>query len=65
MSKYLTLELDYLFQGEYYYTDYDLGGSGHSITINVKDKEKFLDQFAAIWRERAEEFLEENEYFEE
>jgi len=61
MLKYLTLDLDSLYGEGYYYTDYDIGGSGHSITINEEDKEAFLDQFASIWRERAENFLEKSE----
>jgi hypothetical protein len=65
MSKYLTLNLDELYSDGYYYTDYDIGGSGHSITIYAEDKEEFLDQFAAIWRKKAEELLEEDDEFEE
>jgi len=57
----LTLSLDALAEDGYFYTKYDIGGSGHDITIKSKDKEKFLDAFAAEWRKRAEEALEEVE----
>lgn len=59
MGKFLTLNLDALYEQGYYYTIYDVGGSGHSITIKEEDKEKFLDEFAQKWREQAEELLEE------
>lgn len=65
MAKYLRLNLDELYTDGYYYTDYDIGGSGHSITINAKDKEQFLDEFVAVWRNKAEEMLQEDEDFEE
>jgi len=55
--KNLTLDLDNLTSEGYFYTEYDIGGSGHSITIKAEDKEKFLDAFAKEWRERADEFL--------
>lgn len=59
MEKELTLDLDDLYQDGYYYTKYDIGVSGHSITIKEKDKEKFLDAFAKEWRDRAKELLNE------
>lgn len=61
MSKTLTLNLDSLWEDEYIYTDYDIGGSGHSITINEEDKEAFLNTFAKEWRDRAEQALVELE----
>lgn len=54
MANELRLDLDELYTEGYYYTDYDIGGAGHSITIESKDKEAFLDAFAAEWRKRAE-----------
>ena len=61
MSKTLTLNLDSLWEDGYIYTDYDIGVSGHSVTINEEDKEAFLDAFAKEWRDRAEESLREEE----
>lgn len=55
--KYLHLDLDELYEEGYYYTDYDIGGEGHGITIKVEDKEAFLDAFAAQWRKNTEEML--------
>ncbi len=60
-TKELRLSLDGMFRSEYYYTDYDIGVSGHSITINESDREAFLDAFAAEWRQRADTMLEEIE----
>ena len=57
----LKLSLDDMFQSEYYYTDFDIGGRGHEIIIGNEDKEIFLDAFAAEWRKRAEELLEKFE----
>lgn len=65
MSKYLRLSLDEMFQGYYYYTEYDIGGAGHSITIKTEDKEAFLDAFAKEWRDRAEQALEQDNEEEE
>jgi hypothetical protein len=65
MAKYLRLNLDELYSSAYYYTDYDIGSEGHAIIIRAEDKEDFLDQFTRIWRERAEDLLEEDEEFEE
>jgi hypothetical protein len=65
MSKTLTLNLDSLWEDSYIYTEYDIGGSDHSITIKEEDKEAFLDAFAQEWRDRAEEALEEDEDDEE
>ena len=59
MTKQLFLNLDDLHSEGYIYTEFDVGDSGHSITINSKDKEKFLDAFAEEWRKKAEEQLEE------
>ena len=61
MSKTLTLNLDSLWEDSYIYTEYDIGGRGHSITIVAEDKESFLDAFAQEWRDRAEGALEEDD----
>jgi len=55
----LRLDLDELYQEGYYYTEFDIGGSGHAIIIDKDDKEEFLDAFALEWRNRAERLLEE------
>jgi len=57
----LTLNLDALYTDGYYYTEFDIGGSGHSITIKEENKEKFLDAFAKEWRKKTEEFLEKED----
>ena len=57
----LRLELDILFEDSYFYTEFDVGDEGHSITIDTDNKEKFLDAFAAEFRERAENLLEHPE----
>jgi len=59
MSKKLYLNLDSYSEEGYFYTKYDIGGAGHSITIKEEDKEKFLDAFAKESRDRAEAMLEE------
>ncbi len=41
----LIFDLDDFWQGEYFYTKYDIGGRGHSITINATDKEAFVKEF--------------------
>jgi len=61
MTKNLTLDLDSLYQDGYYYTEFDIGGAGHSITIKAENKEKFLDAFAKEWRKKAEDVLIEEE----
>ena len=53
----LRIDLDELYTEGYYYTEYDIGGEGHGITIEEHDKEAFLDAFAAEWRKRAERAL--------
>ena len=53
------MDLDSYSEDGYFYTDYDIGGAGHSITIKVEDKEKFLDAWAKEHREKAEKMLEE------
>lgn len=53
----LRLDLDSMAEEEYFYTEYDIEGSGHSITIKEEDKEKFLDAWAKVWRNRAEKTL--------
>jgi ABC-type transporter MlaC component len=60
-TKKLRLSLDSIFQSEFYYTDYDIGGYGHWIEIEEKDREAFLDAFAAEWRQRADNMLEDYE----
>jgi len=55
----LRLDLDDLYTDGYYYTSFDVGGGGHSIVIEAKDRDAFLDEFARIWREKAAEALEE------
>ena len=54
----LRLVLDDLYQDGYYYTKFDIGGAGHSITIKAEDKDKFLDEFAKEWRGKASDMLE-------
>lgn len=58
--KTITLNLDEMFQSDYYYTEFNIGGSGHSITVDLENKDKFLDAFAKEWRDRAESLLEES-----
>lgn len=53
----LRLDLDDMVE-EYIYSEFDIEGVGHSITIKVEDKEKFLDAYAAEWRKKAEKNLE-------
>lgn len=55
----LVLELDYLHEQGHIYTDFDVGGEGHRIIIEEKDKNEFLDAWAKEWRNRAEDMLEE------
>ena len=57
----LRLELDSLFESGYFYTKFDVGDEGHSITIDTNHKEEFLDAFAAEFRERAKNLLEHPE----
>lgn len=57
----LRMDWDYWSQLGYFYTEYDIGGEGHAISIRAEDKEKFLDAFAADCRKRAEEILEVRE----
>lgn len=61
MTKVLCLSLDEIWQSGYFYTDFDIGGTGHYIHIRPEDKEKFLDEFAKVWRNRAESMLAEEE----
>ena len=60
-KKNLTLDLDDLYTDGYYYTDFDIEGSGHSITIKAEDKEDFLIAFSKEWAKRAEKKLFEVE----
>jgi len=60
MNKKLRLDLDDVFD-EYIYTEYDIGGEGHSVTINEKDKEKFLDAISKEFRDRVKEALCEDD----
>jgi len=64
-QKVLELDLDDLFQGAYFYTDYDIGGRGHYINIRAENKEKFLDAMSKEFRKRVEESLEECEDWED
>jgi hypothetical protein len=57
MGKRLRLDLDELYTDGYYYTRYDIGGEGHAIVIEEKDKDAFLDEFALIWRKKTEKLL--------
>ena len=54
----LELDLDGFWQDEYFYTEYDIGGRGHSIVIDAKDKAKFVDSFLAEMRKRLERGLQ-------
>lgn len=56
---YLILNLDELFEQEYLYSDYDIGGRGHSIEVREEDKEKFLEDYACQFKKRVESLLEE------
>lgn len=53
-SDQLELDLDGIYEDGYFYTEYDVGGCGHKIIINTKDKEVFLDAWAKEWRNKAE-----------
>ena len=57
----LRLDLDSLWGYGYFYTKFDMGDEGHSITIDTDKKEEFLDAFAAEFRERAKNLLEHPE----
>lgn len=60
MDKIFRIELDKLYQEEYFcHTEYNIGKESNEIIIKMADKEKFLDAFAKIWREKAEQLLEE------
>jgi hypothetical protein len=61
MKKYLKLDLDEFVEQPYFYTSYDIGDSGHSITIEEDDLENFLNEFAEITKKRVRELLEEDE----
>ena len=53
----LILDLDGLYTDGYFYTSFDIGGAGHSILIEAKNKEAFLDEFTKIFRTKIEEFM--------
>ena len=57
----LRLDLDTLWEDAFFYTELDIGGEGHAITIDTDKKEDFLDAFAAEFRKRAEALLEHTE----
>lgn len=60
MAKYLRLDISRLFDpSNQYYTAYDVGFDNGSITIHSEDREAFLSEFTLIWREMAEDGLEE------
>jgi len=58
-EKKLILDLDSFHEDGYFYTKYDIGGSGHSITIRADDKEAFIAAFLDETRKRLEQHLEE------
>lgn len=60
-EKKLRLDLDSFMEEGYdgIYTEYDIGGEGHYITIESKDKKKFLDAFGKAFSDRAKDMLEE------
>ena len=64
-SQLLALELDDLYTEGYFYTQFDEGGYGHRIIIRRENREAFLDAFAAEFRKRADNMLEEWEEDEE
>ncbi len=47
----LRLDLDSMSEESYFYTEFDIGKEGHTITIDGKNKEKFLDEYAKVWRD--------------
>lgn len=53
----LELDLDEFWQDEYFYTEYDIGGRGHSIVIDAENKAKFIDAFLDEIRTRIERGL--------
>jgi len=62
MTKKLRIDLDELYREDYFcHTEYDIGKQANDIVIRTEDKEKFLDAFAKIWRDKAEKLLEEYE----
>jgi len=65
MKKYLTINLDELMEQGYFYTSFDIGDRGHSITIEEDVLEEFLEEFAQITKERVRDLLCEDEEFEE
>ena len=60
--KKLVLDLDEIFGDiQYPQTQYDIGGLGHYIIINAKDKNKAIDEMVAEFRERLDYGFEEEE----
>lgn len=54
----LRLDLDELYTDGYFYSeDLDICGGAHSQTILAKDREAFLNDFAAQFRAKVAEFL--------
>ena len=59
MAKYLFLDLDEFYTQGYYYTQFDIGGAGHSILIEAENRIAFLDAFADEWRKLADAALQD------
>jgi len=41
----LKIDLDGFWGGDYFYTEFDIGGQGHFIIIDAKNKEAFIAAF--------------------
>jgi len=59
MKKALQLCLDDMAEQSFIYTQYDIGGRGHSVTIKEEDKEKFILEYLKYVREQLESNLTE------
>ena len=57
--KVLELSLDGLYDDGFPSSKSDIGGRGHYINIEIKDREAFLDEMAANYRENIDESLYE------
>lgn len=53
----LYLDLDRFWEYDYFYTKYDIGHAGHSITIRASDKDVFIAAFKDEIGQRIEELL--------
>ena len=58
-EKDLVLDLDSFWGGDYFYTKFDQGNEGHSITIKPSDKDKFIEAFLEEVKGRLESDLVE------